>query len=142
MEISEDLVQLGFAEDDGLGDLLLERLLAGSLRVLWEPLDLLTDEEADELRDGTGDVLTVLDAEGEPVCNVRVVEVFATSWGQPDPRLVAGEGYGEELDAWRRFVGPSLAAGLAEEGIDLSDDTQLLVQQVELLDIADRPDAH
>ena len=137
MEISEDLVQLGFAEDDGLGDLLLERLLAGSLRVLWEPVDLLTDEEADELRTGTDDVLTVLDAEGEPACNVRVVDVLATTWGDPDPRLVAGEGYGEDVEAWRRFVEPSLAAGLAEEGLDLTDDTELLVQRVELLEVTD-----
>ncbi len=139
MEISEDLVQLGFAEDDGLGDLLLERLKVGSLRVLWEPVDLLADEEADELRDGTGDVLTVLDAEGEPACNVRVLDVFATTWGDPDPRLVDGEGYGEEVEAWQRFVEPALADGLAQEGIDLTDDTELLVQQVELLEVADEP---
>lgn len=137
MEISQDVVQLGFAEDDGLGDLLLERLKAGSLRVLWEPVDLLEDTEADELREAQGDVLTVVDGDGEPACNVRVAEVFETTWGDPDPRLVTGEGYGEDVDAWRRFVEPSLAAGLAEEGLDLGDDTVLLVQQVEVTAVAE-----
>lgn len=137
MEISEDLVQLGFAEDDGLGELLVERLLAGSLRVLWEPVDLLDDEEEAAMREGVGDVLTVVDSDGEPACNVRVVDVLETTWGDPDPRLVAGEGYGEDVAAWRGFVGPALAAGLAEEGLDLTDDTELLVQQVEVVATAD-----
>lgn len=137
MELSEDLVQLGFAEDDGLGELLVERLLAGSLRVLWEPVDLLDEEDAEAMRDGEGDVLTVVDSDGEPACNVRVLEVFTTTWGDPDPRLVAGEGYGEDVTAWRRFVEPALAAGLAAAGIELDEDTELLVQQVEVVATAD-----
>lgn len=137
MEISQDVVQLGFAGDDGLGDLLLERLKAGSLQVLWEPADLLDDDEVDALLGGAGDLVTVLDADGEPACNVRVVAAFTTSWGDPDERLVAGEGYGDEIEAWRRFVEPTLAAGLAEDGIELTDDTELLVQQVEVVEVAD-----
>lgn len=136
MEISEDLVQLGFAEDDGLGDLLVERLVAGSLRVLWEPVVLLDDDEVATMRDGVGTLLTVVDGEGEPACNVRVVEVFETTWGDPDERLVAGEGYAGAVDAWRRFVGPALEDGLADEGLELTDDTALLVQAVELVEVA------
>lgn len=137
MELSEDLVQLGFADDDGLGELLVERLLAGSLQVLWEPVDLLDEADAAAMRDGVGGVLTVVDSDGEPACNVRVAETFTTTWGDPDPRLVAGEGYGEDTDAWRRFVEPALAAGLADEGLELTGDTRLLVQQVEVVATAD-----
>lgn len=136
MEISEDVVQLGFEGDDGLGDLLLERLKAGSLRVLWEPVDLLDDEEVEVIESATGSVLTVVDGDGEPGVNVRVTDVFTTTWGTPDPRLVAGEGYGEDVAAWQRFAGPTLAAGLAAEGSELLDDTELLVQQVEVLEVA------
>lgn len=132
MELHEDLVQLGFAEDDGLGELLVERLLAGTLRVLWEPVDLLDDEDVAAMRDAVGSELTVVDSDGEPACNVRVLEVFDTTWGDPDPRLVAGEGYGTDVEAWRRFVGPALADGLSDEGLDLADDTELLVQAVEV----------
>ena len=137
MEVHEELVQLGFAEDDGLGELLVERLLAGSLRVLWEPVALLDEEDVDAMRDAVGQPLTVLDSDGEPACNVRVVEVFETAWGDPDPRLVAGEGYGGDVDAWRRFVGPALADGLAAEGLELTDDTVLLVQRVHLEETPD-----
>lgn len=137
MEVQEELVQLGFAEDDGLGELLVERLLAGTLRVLWEPVDLLDDEEVATMRDGTGSVLTVVDSDGEPACNVRVTGVLETTWGDPDPRLVAGEGYGDDVDAWRRFVGPSLADGLAADGGSLTDGTVLVVQTVELVEVAD-----
>lgn len=137
MELSENLVQLGFAEDDGLGELLVERLLAGSLRVLWEPVDLLDDDEAEAMRTAVGGILTVVDSDGEPACNVRVLEAFTTTWGEPDPRLVAGEGYGEDVAAWRRFVEPALAAGLATEDRELDDDTELLVQQVEVVATAD-----
>lgn len=133
MELSEDLVQLGFADDDGLGELLVERLLAGSLRVLWEPVELLDEADAAAMRAGVGGVLTVVDSDGEPACNVRVVETFTTTWGDPDPRLVAGEGYGRDTASWRRFVEPSLAAGLADEDLELTDDTRLLVQQVEVV---------
>ncbi len=142
MEISEDVVQLGFEGDDGLGDLLLERLKAGSLRVLWEPVDLLDEDEVATMRAAEGDLLTVVDGDGEPAANVRVTDVFETTWGDPDPRLVAGEGYDGMVDAWRRFAGPTLDAGLAEEGLELDDDTRLLVQEVELVEVApERDDA-
>ena len=137
MEISEDVVQLGFAGDDGLGDLLLERLKAGSLTVLWEPVDLLNADEVAIMESATGSMLTVVDGDGQPAANVRVVDVFTTTWGDPDPRLVRGEGYGEAVDAWRRFVGPTLAAGLAEDGEELTDTTDLLVQEVEVVEVVD-----
>jgi uncharacterized protein YhfF len=132
MKVHEDLVQLGFAEDDGLGELLVERLLAGTLRVLWEPVDLLGIAEADAMRAAIGSPLTVMDSDGTPACNVRVTEVFETTWGDPDPRLVEGEGYGTNVDAWRGFVGAALEAGLADEGLELADSTVLLVQAIVL----------
>lgn len=130
MEVHDDLVQLGFEGDDGLGELLLQRLLAGTLTVLWEPVELLDDDEAAGMLDAVGDRLTVLDQDGEPACNVRVEDVLATTWGAPDPRLVAGEGYGTDVAAWRRFAGPALDDGLAAAGLVLHDDTPLLVQRV------------
>ncbi len=137
MEVHEELVQLGFAEDDGLGELLVERLMAGTLRVLWEPLALLDDEDAAAMRDGVGTQLTVVDSDGTPACNVVVEEVFETTWGDPDPRLVEGEGYGTNVAAWRGFVGAALEAGLADEELELEHDTVLLVQRVALTEVND-----
>lgn len=137
MDVQDELVQLGFEGDDGLGELLLQRLLAGTLTVLWEPVDLLDEAEAADMRAGVGEVLTVVDADGEPACNVRVDEVLSTTWGDPDPRLVAGEGYAGNVAAWRRFAGPSLADGLAADGHELTDATPLLAQFVTVVDQAD-----
>jgi uncharacterized protein YhfF len=139
-DISEDVVQLGFAGDDGLGDLLVQRLRAGSLTVLWEPVDLLDDDEVAVMRSSVDAVLTVVDGDGEPAANVRVLDVFTTTWGDPDPRLVRGEGYGVDVDAWQRFAGPTLAAGLAEDGLALDDHTELLVQTVEVTEVAPEGD--
>jgi len=138
LDVHDELVQLGFEDDDGLGELLLQRLLAGTLTVLWEPVDLLDADEVATIEASVGTGLTVLDADGEPACNVEVVKVLRTTWGAPDPRLVAGEGYGGDVDAWRRFVGPSLADGLAAEDAELVDATELLVQHVRLSAVAER----
>lgn len=139
MDVHDELVQLGFEDDDGLGELLLQRLLAGTLTVLWEPVDLLDDEEVTTIDASRGTRLTVVDADGEPACNVEVVEVLRTTWGRPDPRLVEGEGYDDDVEAWRRFVEQSLADGLAAEGVALDHDTELLVQVVRLSAVAERP---
>jgi len=138
LDVHDELVQLGFEDDDGLGELLLQRLLAGTLTVLWEPVDLLDDEEVATIDASRGTRLTIVDADGEPACNVEVAEVLRTTWGTPDPRLVEGEGYGNDLDAWRRFAGPSMADGLAAQDIALEDDTELLVQVVRLTAVAER----
>lgn len=139
MDVHDELVQLGFEDDDGLGELLLQRLLAGTLTVLWEPVDLLDDDEVTTIDASRGTRLTVVDADGEPACNVEVVEVLHTTWGRPDPRLVEGEGYDDDVEAWRRFAGQSLADGLAAEGVALEDETELLVQVVRLSAVAERP---
>lgn len=136
MEVHDQVVQLGFEGDDGLGELLLQRLLADTLTVLWEPYELLEDDEVATMQDGVGDVLTVVDADGEPACNVRVDDVFSTTWGEPDPRLVAGEGYGGDVAAWHRFAGQALADGLAADGHELTAATPLLVQVVTVVDRA------
>lgn len=136
MEVQDNGVQFGWEGDEGWGDLLLERLLAGSLTVLFEPVALLDVAEAEALRSSLGEVVTVFDADGEPRCNVRVVGVFETTWGDPDPRLVAGDGYGPDVDGWRRANHTGLEQALDETGERLTATTGLLVQQVEVVDEA------
>lgn len=137
MEIHESAVQLGWEGDDGFGELLIERLIAGSLQVLYEPLAVLDADEVEELRNSEGEHLTVFDAEGEPRCNVVVREVFETSWGDPDARLVTGDGYGTDVEGWRRANEGMLGGALEDAGGELTDDTALLVQRVEVTDVWD-----
>lgn len=133
MEVRDDGLQLGWEGDDGYGDLLLERLLAGTVSVLFEPVAVLDDDDVAALRASAGRELTVFDTEAEPRCNLRVVAVFETTWGQPDPRLVAGDGYGRDTAGWRRDNEASLGAALAATGSALGSDTVLLVQRVEVV---------
>lgn len=137
MEVHEDGIQLGWEGDEGLGDLLIERLLTGSLDVLYEPSAVLEDEELSELRASAGRELTVFDAEGDARCNVRVLEAFETTWGDPDPRLVRGEGYGDDVAGWRRANEGLLGSALEEVGIELDGSTELMVQRVEVTAVAD-----
>ena len=137
MEIHDQAVQLGWEGDDGFGELLIARLQSGALSVLYEPLAVLDDEEVVEMHTSEGQPVTVFDADGEPRGNVVVREVFETTWGDPDPRLVAGDGYGEDVDGWRRGNGGMLSGALEDVGEELDDDTALLVQTVEVTEVFD-----
>lgn len=132
MEMHEDVVQLGHEDDEGLGELLLDRLLAGTLSVLVEPVELLDDDELATILDSEGSMLTVVDADGQPAADVAVLGVQRTTWGSPAPELVAGEGYGDDVAAWRRFAGPALDAAL-DGGLDGA--TELLVQRIEVVTV-------
>lgn len=134
MEVEDDGVQLGWEGDEGVGDLLIERLLTGSLTVLFEPAPLLEPDEEDALFGSEQRRLTVFDPHGTPRATVRVMAVFDTTWGAPDARLVAGDGYGDDVDGWRRATHLSLSQALADAGEELAADTRLVVQQVEVID--------
>jgi uncharacterized protein YhfF len=70
---------------------------------------------------------------GNPMCNVRHLEVFETTFGNPDPRLVKGHGYGNDVQklkadhnrAWK---------GMATKGVPLTDETILVVELFELVE--------
>ncbi|MDX1658014.1 MAG: hypothetical protein R3343_04270 [Nitriliruptorales bacterium] len=134
-EFHEQIVQLGWDGDHGFGELLLARLLSGALDVLYEPVAVLDEDELDELRTSGGQELTVIDADEDPRCNVRVTDVFETTWGDPDPRLVAGEGYGDDAAGWRRANEAMLGGALEETGEELDADTRLIVQRVQVTDV-------
>jgi uncharacterized protein YhfF len=137
VEVHEDVVQLGGEHDDGTGELLTQRIVAGVKTVLATPAELLDAEERAEIDAGVGRVLTLIDPEGEPVANLRVTAVFETTWGRPDPRLVAGEGFGDDRQRFRAVMGPTVAVDLEDEGASLHDDTVLVVEVFELVETAD-----
>lgn len=137
MELHEEGIQLGWEGDEGFGDLLIDRLVSGSLEVLYEPVAVLDDDEIEELRGSVGQELTVFDADGEPRCNVVVLEVFETSWGDPDPKLVRGDGYGTDIEGWKAANAGILEDALDDAGTELDDDTVFIVQRVEVREVAE-----
>lgn len=136
MQVHEDVIQLGGEGDDGAGELLTQRILAGVKTVLVTPVPLLEDGERDEIEAGIGRPMTLIDPEGDPVANLVIREVFTTTWGEPDPRLVAGEGFGDDPDRYRTVMRPLVAIDLEDEGLELTIDTELLVEVFELVETA------
>lgn len=136
MDMHEDLIQLGGEGDDGSGELLTQRILAGVKTVLVTPEPLLEDGEREEIEAGVGRPVTLIDPEGDPVANLVVTEVFDTTWGDPDPRLVAGEGFEDDAERYRTVMRPLVAIDLEDEDLELTDDTVLVVEVFEVTELA------
>lgn len=119
----------GWENDNGLGEMLIQQILRGGKTATCAPENEYSKEEIKDTYEPVGEIVTVYDKEDKPRCNVRMKEVFETTFGNPDLRLVRGEGDGNNVRkfqedhrvAWRDF------------DIELNDDTVLLVELFELV---------
>ncbi len=136
MRVHELTSQFGWPGDDGLGLRLIAKIRAGTKTATCCPLALCSPEEADGVRRTAGELVTVVDRDGAPHCNIRVLEVFETPWGAPDRRLVRGEGFASVAD-WRAAMSAAWRDALAQKGVALSDDAPLLAELFELADGAE-----
>ena len=94
----------------------------------------MTDEELAEARANVGKIVTITSKDGVPRCNVRILECFETTFGDPEPRLLEGEGSGrEEFRANHRRAWGEWLAGLGKQ---LTDDLVLFAERFELVDVA------
>lgn len=132
-------VRFGWDGDDGLGDRLVEQILAGTKTATCGFLDAYEADETDELsevRSGAGELYAVVDASGTHRCTIRVTDVFECPFGDPDPRLVRGEGDGEDVAAFQADHRIAWAATMGDA--PLGDDALLVVELFELVDDAPR----
>lgn len=137
MQVHEDVIQLGGEGDDGTGELLTQRILAGVKTVLTTPAELLDADERAEIDAGVGRTMTLIDPEGDPVANLVITAVFETTWGDPDPRLVAGEGFGDDARRFRTVMHDTVAVDLEDEGAELTDATVLVVEVFDVTETAE-----
>lgn len=94
-----------------------------------------TAEELEEVRAGEGHVIPVVDRTGIARCTIRILEVFETTFGDPDLRLVRGEGDG---DAVAQFQADHRVAWAADFGNEpLSGEELLVVELFELVTVVD-----
>lgn len=131
MGIPRRVMRFGWDGDGGLGDRLIEQIIAGEktatcgFRAAYEP------DELEETRAGAGELHAVLDTSGARRCVIRVTEVFECPFGSPDPRLVRGEGDGDDV---AKFQADHRVAWAADMGdAPLSDDAPLVVELFELV---------
>jgi uncharacterized protein YhfF len=137
MHIYQHKLEFGWDGDNGLGTRLIQQILAGKKTATCAPLFGYTEEELATVFAGKGQMVTVIDKEKKLWCNVRMLDVFQTTFGNPDPRLVRGEGNGEDAEEFRQDHLRSWQSWLEEEGRTLTDDTILVVEEFELVEVAE-----
>src|SRR5690348_9948138 len=98
MLVYERKLAFGWDGDNNLGMRLIQHILEGKKTATCAPLFGYQKEELEAVFASQGEVVTVIDKEKRPWCNVRIVDVFQTSFGNPDPRLVRGEGDGDDAE--------------------------------------------
>src|SRR5262245_6181284 len=138
METGERLMQFGWPGDGGLGLRLIAAIRAGRKTATCCPVASCTDSELAATRSTRGSVVWVVDRFDVRHFRVRVVDVFETTWGDPDPRVVRGEGF-ETADAWRAAMSAAWRDLVAAGAFELRDDTRMLVELFEVVEGATSP---
>jgi uncharacterized protein YhfF/RimJ/RimL family protein N-acetyltransferase len=121
----------GWDGDNGMGERLIAQIIEGTKTSTAGPLSLYTQAELADLRQSVGTPVTVTDKDGNPRCNIRITEVFETPFGNPDPRLVAGEGYGTDVKGFQLSHETAWADLVAQGQLKLDGDTLLVVELFE-----------
>ena len=135
MQIRERKMRFGGKEDAGLGERLIRQILDGVKTATCDLGSLCTDQELADLDAQSGWLETVIDDQGRPRCNVRVTAVYKTAFGNPNPRLVRGEGDGDDVEKFKREHEPWFSRVLEDRGLPpLADDSALIVWEFELVE--------
>jgi uncharacterized protein YhfF len=124
--------QFGWDGDDGAGERLIQQILRGEKTATACPKIFYSPKEQDDLLASIGRLLTVIDKQGRPRCTIRQLAVFETTYGDPDPRLVAGEvcAAAAEFQRGHAHVWDDL---FVKAGTSLRDETILLAELFELV---------
>lgn len=133
MQIYENKSQFGWEDDNGIGEQLIQEILSGVKTATAGPKDLYSNEELEELYRSVGHPSTVVDKEQRPRCNIQLLEVFETKFGFPDPRLVYGEGYGADAEAFKDAHRKAWDDLVTSGRLILDKDTVLIVEIFKLL---------
>lgn len=118
----------GWEDDKGLGETLIQQILRGEKTATCAPKDEYSSEELNETYESVKKTLRVYDKEGNARCKVKMIEVFETTFGNPDLRLVRGEGNGENVKQFQENHKSDW-----HSIHELNDDTILIVELFELV---------
>jgi uncharacterized protein YhfF len=135
--MTEYRLEFGWEGDGGLGERLIREVIEGEKTATCAPRSDYTEEELAEVVASKGQVVDVVDENDEPRCRVRMVAVYETTFGLPAPGVVRGEGFGDDAEAFRQDHRGAWAEEMEEEGNPLSDETILVVEEFELVEVVD-----
>ncbi|HVG28270.1 MAG TPA: ASCH domain-containing protein [Pyrinomonadaceae bacterium] len=136
MQIHERKMRFGGEDGGGLGERLIRQILDGVKTATCDLKCFCSAQEIADLDAEPGWTETVVDGLGRPRCNVRVTRVYETTFGAPDPRLVRGEGNGDDVEKFKREHAAWFSPLLAKKGLPpLADDSVFVVWEFELVDV-------
>lgn len=139
METDEYLLELGWQGDGGLGVRLIQQVLDGSKTATCGPKSEFTEKELAATMASKGKIVPEVDPEGRAWCHVRMIDVFETTFGHPDLRLVRGEGDGDDVEKFKLDHVGVWTDEMAAVGHPLTDETVLIVEEFELVEGAEKP---
>lgn len=135
MQIYERKMKFGGDADAGLGEKLIQQILDGIKTATCDLKSLCTAQELADLDAQPGWLETVIDSQGNARCNVCVTAVYETVFGNPDLRLVQGEGDGEDVEEFKRKHGQWFSGVLKNKGLPpLTENSALIVWEFELVE--------
>ena len=132
MEIIGSTSQFGWEGDGGAGERLIGQILRGEKTATACPKILYSSQDMVALQASVGRLLTIVDKHDLPRCTVLQLAVFETTYGKPDPRLVAGEVCADAAEFQREHA--HVWDDLFEKaGSSLRDETVLIAEIFELV---------
>lgn len=118
----------GWEGDDGLGEQLIQQILAGEKTATCAPKSLYSKDELSYVYQTADQLVTVYDKHDNPRCNIKVTDVFETTFGAPDMRLVKGEGNGDRIEEFQEDHRVAWAELIKNGDLELSEDTVLVTE--------------
>ena len=138
MNTDEYQLELGWQGDGGLGVRLIQQVLEGRKTASCGPKSEFSEQELSATLASKGKIVSVVDHEGRAWCQVKMIDVFETTFGHPDPRLVRGEGDGDNIEKFKQDHIGVWADMMAAAGHPLTDETVLIVEKFELVEGTER----
>ncbi|MCY9375760.1 ASCH domain-containing protein [Bacillus sp. T17B1] len=123
----------GWEGDDGLGEQLIQQILAGEKTATCAPKSLYSKDELMAVYQTSGQLVTVYDKHGNPRCNIKVTDVFETTFGAPDIRLVKGEGNADRIEEFQKDHRMAWAELIKNGEVELNEGTVLITELFELV---------
>lgn len=123
----------GWENDNGIGEMLIKQILRGEKTATCALKEAYSEEELKRTYEPIGEIVTVFDKDNNPRCNVRLMEVFETTFGDPDLRLIRGEGDGNNVSKFKEDHRLAWRGDIENGRIELKDETILVVELFELV---------
>lgn len=129
MKVYPDKTVFGWPGDNGIGERLIMQVLRGEKTATCSLKEAYTPEELAQLCSTQGKVVSVLDSLSRHRCNIIIKKIFETTFGNPDPRLLSGEGYGSDAQRLQEAHRKAWSEEVAQ-GLHFNEKTVLMVELV------------